>query len=159
MASTRGAAKSGYKVMSVDYQIIPSLRLVYVEMARALSIQELVSHLEDLAVDDRYIPPMKKIVDFSNVDDAPMPKYDMKGFTRLQALYANQLRGERCVFVAPTDFRYGMGRLFEGYMGNAPLEVTVVRSLEAALELLDIDENEFRANRDTTDLDSDGNRA
>lgn len=145
--------------MSLDYQIISGLRLVYVEMPKALSIEELVSHLEELAADDSYVPPMKKIVDFSNVGDAPMPRYDMKGFARLQALYANELRGERCVFVTPTDFRYGMGRLFEGYMADAPFEVTVVRSLGEALELLAIDESAFRASQGMTPMNLNSNRA
>ena len=130
--------------MSVEYQIISSLRLVYVEMRQALSIKELFSHLEDLAADEQYISPMKKIVDFTNLKDAPMPTFSIADFARLNAFYENELRGEHCVFVTPSNFRFGMARLFEGYMGDSDVEVAVVRSLEAALALLDIKEEEFR---------------
>ena len=145
--------------MCVEYQIISSLRLVYVEMPKALSIEELISHLEELAANEDYLPPMKRIVDFSNLADAAMPRYDMAGFDRLKALYSSELRGEHCVFVTPTDFRYGMGRLFDGYMDNAPFEVSVARSLQEALELLDINENELRACQGGTAMQRNRNRA
>lgn len=130
--------------MSVDYQIISSLGLVYVKMRKALSNGELVSHLGDLAADDRYVPPMKKIVDFSGLNDAPMPTFGIDDFARFKSFYENELRGEHCVFVTPSSFRFGMGRVFGGYMGDADIKVAVARSLEEALALLGIAEDEFR---------------
>ena len=130
--------------MFVNYQIISSLRLVYVKMRKALSIEELFAHLEDLVADERYVPPMKKIVDFSGLEDAPMPSFGVDDFARLNSFYENKLRGEHCVFVTPSDFRFGMGRLFGGYMREAVINVAVVRSLEEALALLGITEEEFR---------------
>ncbi|MBI5523446.1 MAG: hypothetical protein HY910_12520 [Desulfarculus sp.] len=131
--------------MSIEYQITSSLRLVYVEMRKALSLEELISHLEELAADENYVPPMKKIVDFTNLKDGPMPRFTAGDFAALETYYKDRLRGEHCVFVTPSDFRFGMGRLFSGYMVNANLKVSVVRTLEAALALLEINEEEFRA--------------
>jgi hypothetical protein len=131
--------------MSIIYEITSSLRLVYLRMPKTLSIAELVSHMEDLVADENYIPPMKKIVDFTYITDSPMPKFDVGDFSRLKAFYEDKLRGEHCVFVAPSNFMFGMARLFQGFMHNASLEVSVVRSLEEALELLHIDEEDFRA--------------
>lgn len=145
--------------MPIEYKIISSLRLVYVEMPKALSLEELVSHLKELAADENYVPPMKKIVDFSHVEDAPMPAFDIADFEKLKAFYENELRGEHCVFVAPSNFMFGMGRLFEGYMGAAPIEVSVVRSLEAALALLDIKGEEFRASQGAQGSKNNYNRA
>ena len=131
--------------MTTEYLIIPELRLVYVDMCRALTPQELVCHFEDLVADENYVRPMRKIVDFSNLDDSPMPSYASEDFDKLKAFYEEELRGEHCVFVAPTNLRYGMARLFGGYMDNAPLEVSVVRSMDEALALLEIAEEDFRA--------------
>lgn len=131
--------------MRTEYQIIPSLRLVYVAMRRAMSFKELVVHLEDLAADEDYVPPMKKIVDFSVVEDIPMYMFAQDDFDKLKTFYEGKLRGEHCVFVTPTNFKYGMGRHFGGSMGDAHLEVSVVRTLEEALALLEIKEEDFRA--------------
>ncbi|MBI4798988.1 MAG: hypothetical protein HY794_09700 [Desulfarculus sp.] len=131
--------------MSIGYQIISKLSLVYVEMQKALSLEELIAHLEELAADDSYVPPMKKIVDFTNLKDSPMPKFTVVDFSALETFYKDKLRGEHCVFVTPSDFRFGMGRVYGSYMVSADLEVSVVRSLEAALALLDINAEEFRA--------------
>lgn len=87
---------------------------------------------------------MKKIVDFTEIKDAPMPTFGIDDFARLSSFYGNELRGEHCVFVTPSDFRFGMGRLFEGYMRDAAINVAVVRSMEEALAVLGITEDEFR---------------
>ncbi|MFH1057245.1 MAG: hypothetical protein V1797_01040 [Pseudomonadota bacterium] len=130
--------------MTVEYQIIPNLRLVYVEMRKALSFEELVAHLEDLAADKNYVPPMKKIVDFTSFDNSPMPSFTFENFTMIESYYNHKLRGEHCVFVTPSEVTFGMGRLFDGHMYSANLEVSVVRSLDSALALLGIKEEEFR---------------
>ena len=131
--------------MTTQYRIIPSLRLVYVDMREAFSIGELVSHLEDLAADEKYVPPMKKIVDFSNTEKSTIRSFVYEDYLRIRAKYEKELRGEHCVFVAPTDFSYGMGRVMRGNIDDAPLDVSVVRSLEEALALLEIAEEDFRA--------------
>ncbi|MCB2227734.1 MAG: hypothetical protein KQH53_13730 [Desulfarculaceae bacterium] len=113
-------------------------------MSKALSIEELICHLRELAADEHYVPPMKKIVDFTDLEDAPMPAYSMDDFVRLGSFYENELGGEHCVFVTPSDFSFGMARLFEAYMSDADIKVKVVRTLENALELLGIAEKEFR---------------
>jgi hypothetical protein len=114
-------------------------------MRKALKPEELICHFEELAADENYVSPMRKIVDFSNLDDSPMPSYAPEDFVRLKAFYEGSLRGEHCVFVGPTNLRYGMARLFGGHMDNAALQVSVVRSLEEALALLEIAEEDFRA--------------
>ena len=131
--------------MASEYQIIPELRLVYVDMRKSFTPEELISHLEDLAADKNYVPPMRKIVDYSNLADFPTPAFAPQDFARLKVFFKDKLRGEHCVFVTPTDLRYGMARFFAGYMNDAPLDVSVVRSLEEALALLEIAEEDFRA--------------
>lgn len=130
--------------MTVEYKIIRDLHLVYVKMHKALSIEELIAHLDDLAADQNYIQPMRKIVDFTNIKDAVMPIYRFGDFGDIEGFYKTKLRGEHCVFVADSDFFFGMARLFEGYMDGKNIKVSVVRSLDMALALLNIHGDAFR---------------
>jgi hypothetical protein len=54
--------------MPIDYEIIEDKKLVLATGIGTISGNDVIRHLEELNKDDKYIAPMKKLIDYRLVD-------------------------------------------------------------------------------------------
>lgn len=118
--------------MPITYDIEQSTRLVIATGSGKLSGKDVLEHIRDLANDERYIPPMKKIIDYRAVEDLviSMDEAEMIA-TRKGRL--DEFKGEVCAFITPGDSTYGTARVHQAMLGKGNVKSAVFRSKEEAL--------------------------
>ena len=85
-------------------------------------------------------PPCRSIIDFSKVTDFHVSSETVRQVAAAPtALPAQYLR----VIVIPSDFIYGMGRMFQILSEKTRPELHVVRTMDEAYRLLHVESPEF----------------
>ena len=131
--------------MPVDYKIIESRKLVYARLIGTVDASALAQHFKDLSQDDRYISPMKKLVDCRSCDDYRLSTEDEKKLASLKEVFADKFHNERCAIVAPTNLLYGSNRAFQEQSFDSVIQTMVFRNINDAItwHQLDISEDDL----------------
>ena len=129
--------RSGLK-MPIEYDIIEALKLVVAKGSGVLTGRDIIDHLNSLSNDVRYIAPMKKFIDYQDVEDMAVTTDEAWQIADKKKSLNAKFHGERCAFVAPKDITYGASRVHQALIDGADLNTEVFRSTDEALSWLDV---------------------
>jgi hypothetical protein len=119
--------------MPVSYSIDTEHPLVYTRFSGNVSDADFLEHLKSLYEDQRFDSSMPELVDLRDVTDVSLSP-DMIASSARWPLHAPNAR--RAV-VAPSDFLFGLSRMYESYRGEAGADqFRIFRTLPPALEWL-----------------------
>lgn len=121
--------------MPIEYNIDEEQQLVWVTGSGTITGKDVISHLGLLAHDTSYIPPMKKLVDYRNIETIKITQDEAETIAQTKNSFNNKFAGEICAFVAPVDLTYGTARVHQARVGN-DIDIKVCRTIEEALEYL-----------------------
>ena len=127
--------------MPVVYQIIDRLQLVYARLIGTVDFEALQHHLKELSEDARYIPPMKKLVDFRLCNEYRLSTKEEQKLASFKEIFADKFRDERCAIVAPGNLLYGSNRAFQEQSFDSVIATMVFRNINDAFAWLQIDIN------------------
>jgi len=124
--------------MPIKYDIIENKQLVQATGVGVVTTIDIIKHLDTLAADNRYIAPMKKLVDYRLIDDIEITSEEAREIADKKMSLINTFRGERCAFVSPDDTSYGSSRVHKALSEGTNASTEVFRRLEGALDWLNI---------------------
>ena len=126
--------------MPLKYEIIEEINLVLAVGEGVISFSELMDHLEQLGKDPKYKKPMKKLVDYRNVDSIQMSSSESETFAQKKAGLGDVFIGEQCAIVAPVDPAYGMARVHDSLMDykEPGIDTSVFRDWDEAQSWLNV---------------------
>ena len=125
--------------MAIEYEIIEDKRLVIAKGSGVVTGNDVISHLETLAADERYVAPMKKIVDYSSIDSIRQSNEEVIIIARKKEALERKFAGEKCAFVSPADLTFGIARVHQALNYSTGINTNVFRRIEEALEWLDVE--------------------
>ena len=124
--------------MPIKYDIIVEKNIVMAVGYGVISATDIIDHLNMLSEDDRYTAPMKKLVDYRTIASIKILPDEAELIARRKKKLAEKFSGEKCAFVSPGDLTYGTARVHEALLDGTDINTQVFRSLEEALDWLDI---------------------
>ncbi|MEW5746366.1 MAG: hypothetical protein AB1805_13120 [Nitrospirota bacterium] len=124
--------------MPIRYKIFEDRKLVYAAGEGKVTIDDLLRHIETLARDSTYVPPMKKLVDYSNAEILGLTIEELQKFTELKARLKDAFKGEMCAIVVKHDLDFGMARMHGVKLEPSKIETNVFRDIKSALKWLDV---------------------
>ncbi|MBU4263557.1 MAG: hypothetical protein KKC76_17000 [Proteobacteria bacterium] len=127
--------------MAVVYQFIDRLQLVYTRLIGTVDANALARHFKELSQDERYVSPMKKLVDCRLCDDYQVSTAEEQKLASLKEVFADKFINERCAIVAPSNLLYGSNRAFQEQSFDSAIETMVFKNINDAIAWLQIDIN------------------
>ena len=124
--------------MPIEYDIIERKKLVVARGSGVISGEEVITHLEAVSQDPRYVAPMKKLVDYRAVESMTITSEEAWVIAQKKKNLGEVFRGERIAFVSPRDLTFAMSREHQALLNGSPLDAEVFRSMEEALEWLEV---------------------
>ena len=125
--------------MAIEYEIIEEKRLVIAKGSGVVTFNDVISHLDTLAADERYVAPMKKLVDYSSIDSIIQSNEEVIVIAKKKEALKRKFAGERCAFVSLSDLSFGIARVHQALVDNTGINAGVFRRIEEALEWLDVE--------------------
>ena len=125
--------------MPIDYEIIEDKKLVLAKGIGTISGNDVIRHLEELSKDDKYIAPMKKLIDYRLVDKLSILYGQAMKIAQLKRKLSSVFKGEKCAFISPGDLTYRTSRVHQSLIDSSPdLSTEVFRSVEEAVGWLEV---------------------
>ena len=124
--------------MPIEYDIIEDKHLVLAKGSGEVTGIDVIRHLDQLAADDRYAVPMKKIIDYRFIDSINISPEEAVTIALKKETFSNKFYGERCAFVSPGDVAYGTSRVHQSLVDSSGFDTAVFRQIEEALDWLDV---------------------
>ncbi len=125
--------------MSLEYKIFEDIKLVYVKAFDVLKYEELMDHIEKLANDPAYIPPMKKLLDYVDLKKSGLSTRESIDFSKRKQEMADRFINERCAIVTHADYVSGITKYHQAYIDEKKLKTKVFQNIDEAKEWLGID--------------------
>jgi hypothetical protein len=114
--------------MGQSYVIDPARELVEIRLSGRVSIADLQEVQRLVPTDPAFVPGFATLTDLSGVTEV-----DVDSFAIAAAASAPLFRlGARRAIVAPTDFLFGMARMYASYAERSGGQIHVFRDREAA---------------------------
>ena len=124
--------------MPIKYDIIKKTKLVMAVGSGVVTANDILDHLKSLAEDNSYIAPMKKLIDYRNVESLNVSSEEAPLIVQRKNALAKKFAGEKCAFVSPGDLTFGTARVHQALADGADIDTEVFRSIEEAINWLDI---------------------
>jgi len=126
--------------MALKYKIIKSKKIVYVIGNGVITFSELIRHIDELAQNPDYKAPMKKLVDYRNIESLDLSMSESEIFAQRKAELDDIFSGEKCAIVDTFDSSFGMARVHDTLIGlkNPNIDTMVFRDFIKAQEWLGI---------------------
>ena len=99
--------------MAIEYEIIEDKRLVLAKGSGVVTGEDVIRHLDILAADERYIAPMKKLVDYRYIESIKITKDEADRIAKKKEMMSRKYPGEKCAFISPADLTYGTARVHQ----------------------------------------------
>jgi len=125
--------------MPVKYNIIESKKLVYAIGSGHVTLSDLMGHMDELSHDPNYKAPMKKLVDYRQVNHLDLSMEASEIFAAKKAELKEVFHKEKCAIVATKDINFGTARVHNALIDSSGIETAVFRDLEKALAWLEIE--------------------
>ena len=103
-----------------------------------VTAKDVISHLDSLATEKKYIAPMKKLVDYRNIESIIISPEEADIIARRKDELNNKFSNERCAFISPGDLTFGTARVHQALVESVDINTAVFRNIEEALEWLDV---------------------
>jgi hypothetical protein len=117
--------------MPIVYDIIEDIKLILAKGIGTISGNDVIRHLEELSKDDRYITPMKKLIDYRFIDNISILSVEASTIAQLKSKLSSVFKGEKCAFVSPEDLTYGVSRVYQAHIDSCfDLSTEVFRLFE-----------------------------
>ncbi len=131
--------------MPIKYKIFPDKKFVYALGIGEITYDDLFHHIDKLATDPDYTPPMKKLVDYRNSTLSRLSTEESIRISDRKAQLIKAFKDEKCAFVIKSNLDFGMTRFHGLHIEESGITTNVFRNMEDALEWLevDLDENEI----------------
>jgi hypothetical protein len=125
--------------MALEYEIIEDKRLVHAKGSGVVTGNDVIKHLDTLAADERYIAPMKKLVDYRFIERMEVSNEEAYRIALKKERMSKKFAGERCAFVSPKDLTFGATRVHQALIDDDVINTEVFRRIEDALEWLGVE--------------------
>jgi hypothetical protein len=125
--------------MSLKYKIFEDIKLVYVKAVDTLEYEELMDHIEKLANDPAYIPPMKKLLDYVDLKKSGLSTRESIDFSKRKQELADRFINEKCAIVTQADYFSGITRYHQAYIDEEKLKTKIFQNIDEAKAWLGID--------------------
>lgn len=125
--------------MPIETQIFPKNNLMIRTVSGVLTIQDVLSAIDNIQTDKNFIKDMHAIWDFSNANLSQGTVDEISKIIECLKINLNS-RGSKykIAIVAPEDLNYGLSRMFEAYGGELPLPIGIHRNIDDAYHWLEI---------------------
>jgi hypothetical protein len=125
--------------MSIEYDIIEDKQFVLAKGTGVITGIDVIKHLDELASDDRYISPMKKLIDYRFVESLNISQDEAISIALKKDTLSTKFRDERCAFVTPGNRTYGTSRVHQSLVDSTSINIAVFRQMKDALDWLDVE--------------------
>lgn len=125
--------------MTYRYKIFEDTKLVYVKADGTMRFQDLMEHIETLAKDPGYTSPMKKLLNYLELEKYEVTTRESEIFSKRKQELVNRFMNEKCAIVVPSDLIYGMARHHQAFVDPVRLETDIFRDINEAIRWLEID--------------------
>ena len=125
--------------MSLKYKIFEDIKLVYVKAVDELKFEELMAHIETLANDPAYVPPMKKLLDYAELKKSGLTNSESIDFSKRKQELSDRFANEKCAIVTLADFVSGINKYHQAYIDETKLKTMVFENIDDAKAWLGID--------------------
>lgn len=127
--------------MSLKYQVDPEVNAIIRTVNGELSVSDVIKAHDASLSYSGFKKGMHVIWDLRNAD---VSKWNQDDFIKLANHIRNNIdkRGDeyKLILVASEDLGFGLSRMFEGYGCKLPLSIEVLRSMDAAYESINNEE-------------------
>jgi hypothetical protein len=125
--------------MPIDYEIIEDKKLFLAKGIGTISGNDVIRHLEELSEDDKYVAPMKKLIDYRLVEKLSILYGQAMKIAQLKRELSSVFKGKKCAFISPGDLTYRTSRVHQSLIDDCPdLSTEVFRSVEETLDWLKV---------------------
>ena len=124
--------------MPIDYKIYEDKKLVLATGHGVITAAEVIAHLDAVAADERYQSPMKKLVDYRDVENIEGSINEQRAIAWKKKQHHERFAGEKCAFVSPKDVIFGTTRMHESLVNETDYNMNVFRNIDDALAWLDV---------------------
>ena len=128
--------------MPIRYEIDDAQGVVWTTASGVLTDEELIQHKQALVADPRFRPGMKEFSDVRGVDRLDVTPQGIARFIQFDQMHSEALNGHKLALVVPTDFVFGMGRMYQQRVDGEVSSVQVFRDQDEARAWLGLDEAE-----------------
>ena len=97
-----------------------------------------MDHINELANDPGYIPPMKKLLDYSELKKYEVTTEESVTFSKRKQELSDIFLNEQCAIVVPSDLVFGMARHHQAFLDEEKLHTKIFRDLDEAKAWLEI---------------------
>jgi hypothetical protein len=125
--------------MSLKYKIFEDIKLVYVKAVDLLDYDELMDHIEKLANDPAYIPPMKKLLDYVDLKKSSLTNSESIAFSKRKQELSDRFLDEKCAIVTQEDYFSLITKYHQSYIDEEKLKTRIFQNIDEAKVWLDID--------------------
>ncbi len=123
-------------LMPIEYDIIENKKLVLTIGSGEVTGDDVLGHLDQLAVDQRYAAPMKKLVDYRFIEGINISPEEAREIARKKLSLRAVFHEETCAFVSPGDVTYGISRVHQALVDSSDVNTGVFRRIEEAWQWL-----------------------
>jgi len=131
--------------MPIKYKILKNKKLVYSVGENSVTLEDLLHHLEELATDQHYTAPMKKLVDYRKAQLVSISNEEVEKFSKEKLAFGNFFQEEMCAIVVNNDLDFGITRMHGMQIEFENINTNSFRKFEDAIAWLkvELDEREM----------------
>jgi len=124
--------------LPISYVILTEEQLVLLKGSGLVTGKEVLKHLDALADDEKYVGPMKKLVDYRFIDSINITPQEAWEIAKKKKAFVDRFGREKLAFVSPADLTFGATRVHQALIDGADIDSEVFRRIEDALDWLDL---------------------
>ena len=125
--------------MPIEYKIIENKKLILAKGSGEITGADVIKHIDELTSDNRYISPMKKIVDYRFVESINISQDESVTIAVKKDTLSTKFLNERCAFISPKHETYVASRIHQYLVDNQTINTSVFRELEKGLVWLEVE--------------------
>ncbi len=125
--------------MPINYDIIKKEAIVMAVGSGIVTADEVLSHLKCLGEDCNYKSPMKKLVDYRNIERIDISSDQAETIASKKKTLKSKFANEKCAFISPEDHSFATIRVHQALMNGTDINTAVFRDYESAIEWLNIE--------------------
>lgn len=126
--------------MPLSYRYDAGLDTVFVSITGKIADGELMEAGRRLAADPSVPPGRRELVDVTGFESHDVSAAAMREIAAAFGSYDQTPERVRVAFVAPSDWAFGLARMYQAYRDDSPVQLRVFRDLKSARAWLGLPE-------------------